>query len=377
MWACRANVPATRRRPDLLHEETRVRLLIVKTSSMGDVIHMLPAVSDAARAMPNLAIDWLVETPFAPIARWHPDVQQVLTLSMRRWRKQFGQRITWQEMGLLRKRLRAQPYDWVLDAQGLLKSALWARQANGLRVGYDWHSAREPLASAFYDQRHSVPKSLHAVARNRCLMAAVLGYEPPAQAPDYGVRALSKRLPDPGLHLPAAAVVGLHGTSQDNKRWPQAHWIRLGHALGARGQTLLLPWGNAAEHARAQEIAANTSASIVLPALGLDALAHLIDQAAGVVGVDTGLLHLAAALGKPGLALYPVTDPARTGAQPDRFASGPLYNIGAEQLRDVDAVIVKALSVIPMAYAVERTPATSRPATINNAITTNRNSPTP
>ena len=159
-----------------------MRLLIVKTTSMGDVVHALPALTDMLRAVPGLQVDWLVEQPFAAIPALHPGVQRVLSLSWRKWRHKLLQRKTWAAIGSLRAQLREQPYDLILDLQGLLKSALWARQAIGPLAGYDGASAREPAAAWFYRQRAAVPRDLHAVERCRRLAAAHLGYAMPAIA---------------------------------------------------------------------------------------------------------------------------------------------------------------------------------------------------
>lgn len=304
-----------------------MNILIVKTSSLGDVIHMLPAISDAAQAQPGLQIDWLVEESFAAIPAWHPAVSRVIPIAMRRWKKNWTARNTWQEIKVARAALQAQRYDLVIDSQGLLKSALWCRQAQGTRVGYDRASAREPLASRFYDRRVSVSRQQHAIERNRQLMAQALGYGLQDDHPDYGLQGLASRLPAPGIELPARSVMGLHATSRTDKLWPTAHWKALAHALAASGRSLVLPWGNDAERLRAEDIAREASNTIVLPRLGLDAVASLISQSEAVVGVDTGLLHLAAALGKPGLALYTATPPALTGAVSDRHAPLPLHNL--------------------------------------------------
>lgn len=308
-----------------------MKILIVKTSSLGDLIHMLPALSDAQQAVPGLQVDWLAEAPFADIPRWHPAVAQVIPIAMRRWRRAWRSRQTWQEVAAARAQLQAQRYDAVVDSQGLLKSALWCLQASGPRIGYDRASAREPLAAWCYQRHCAVPRAQHAIARNRQLLAQALGYalpdNGPDSGPDYGLQGLAQRLPALDFTLPAHSVVGLHGTSRDDKLWPTERWIALAQSLQAQGRRLLLPWGNEAEQTRAHTIAQHSPAAQVLPRLGLNALAQVLAGAEAVVGVDTGLLHLAAALGRPGLALYTATPPALTGAISDRRAAQALRNL--------------------------------------------------
>lgn len=291
-----------------------MRILIVKTSSLGDVVHMLPALTDAQRRLPALSADWVVEESFAAIPGWHPAVDRVLPVAIRRWRKQPLNRAVWREVGAFKAALTEQRYDAVVDTQGLLKSAWIARLARGPRWGYDRASAREPLASLFYTRRLTVPRAQHAIERNRQLLAGALAYALEGLALDYGL-SRTPTATDGLPPVPPRHVLALHGTSRVDKEWPQAQWIELAHRLAERGSGLVLPWGNARERERAEAIAAASPASIVLPRLGLDALAGLIAQAPAVVGMDTGLMHLAAAYGRPGVALYPATAPALTGAR--------------------------------------------------------------
>lgn len=309
-----------------------MNILIVKTSSLGDVIHMLPAITDAVRAIPSLNVDWLIEEPFAPIPAWHPAVQNVISIAMRRWKKNLAHQTTWREIKAARQTLRKKNYDLIIDSQGLLKSAIWARMAKGDRVGYDRQSIREPLASLFYDRGLKVSRQLHAIERNRQLLALALGYPLQTGEPDYGLQGLQSRLPGaPSVRLPEKSIVALHGTSRDDKLWPVEGWITLANSLQTTHYTLVLPWGNDAEHQRAQFIAQNATNAKVLPKLGLDDLASVLCQAQAVVGVDTGLLHLAAALGKPGLALYTATQPKLTGAVSDCHAQSVLQNLSTPE----------------------------------------------
>jgi len=314
------------------------RLLLIKTSSLGDVVHNLPILADIRTHYPDMRFDWVVEESFVDIPALHPAVDQVLPVAIRRWRRDLFSAATWREIATFRRQLRASCYDLVLDSQGLLKSALIALLARGEKHGYDRRSIREPVASLFYGHRHAVSRTLHAVTRNRLLAAAALGYPPPSTPPDYGIRAPQQPLP---LELPARYVVALHASSRDSKLWPQAHWVELGRTLAAAGSPLVLPWGNARERDRAEAIAAQVPHALVLPRLRLAQLATLLSGAWAVVGVDTGLVHLAAALGVPTVALYTDTDPQRTGVLPGRAQSA--INLGGVGQIPSPATVLEAL----------------------------------
>lgn len=309
-----------------------MRVLIVKTSSLGDVIHALPVVTDLKREYPAYAIDWCVEESFADIPRLHPGVARVIPVAVRRWRKHLLQAATWREMGAFRRALRAEAYDVVLDLQGLVKSALIARQARGPVVGYAAEAAREPLAARAYAAHYAIPKNVHAVVRNRWLAAAALDMEHDAPL-DYGIAAQAL-VAD---WLPAGPyAVALTATSRDDKLWAEERWIALGIELHGRGLRLVLPAGNAVERERAARLAAAIPEAIAAPPLGIDTLAALLAGAQGVIGVDTGLTHLAAALKVPTVALYTATDPGLTGV----LGAGLCRNLGgAGQSPEIAAVL--------------------------------------
>ncbi len=282
-----------------------MRILVVKLTSLGDVIHTLPAITDAAKKVENIEVHWLVEEHFGVIPGWHPAVSQVFTAATRRWRKQPGKFLS--ETKRLKTRLAAQHYDFIIDAQGLLKSAVLSRYALGCKVGYDKHSIKEPLASRFYDLAYSVDKQEHAVTRTRQLFAQALNYPLPADL-DYGIQAARfDHRPDSNY------LVFLHGTTWSSKQWPLDKWRELVSLAAEHQYKVKLLWGNQEEHFRAQEIAENYSNALVCPKLNLDEIANLLSNAKAVVAVDTGLGHLAAALSIPCINLYGATDSRRTG----------------------------------------------------------------
>jgi len=306
-------------------------ILLVKTSSLGDVVHNLPVVSDLRAVFPDAAIDWVVEEALSPIPRMHPAVRRVIPLGLRRWRQSLLSAQSWREMAAFRHTLQDEAYDVVLDTQGLIKSGVVARQARlatrGRRCGYGAEAAREGLAARFYDARFVIPKNLHAVERNRWLAAAALGYVTDLP-PDYGIagRAAGNNAPD---WLPDPAyVVLLTATSSDDKLWPERDWRALAASLAQRGLTCILPAGTPAERQRADHLAQGMARVRVAPPLGIAEIAGLCAGARLVIGLDTGLTHLAVALERPTLALFSATDPQLTGAYAGESVPTRICNLG-------------------------------------------------
>jgi lipopolysaccharide heptosyltransferase I len=293
-------------------------ILIIKMSSLGDVIHHMPALTEARKARPDARFTWLVEEDFAPLVGMHPHVARVIPVAWRRWRKSLLSPKTFAEIAGNLSAIRAQRYDDVVDSQGLLRSGVIARVAHGRRHGYDAQSIRERLASAFYDRRYRVSRDLHAVARNRMLTGLALGYAPQG-APDFGLT----REPQARPAQPYAVL--LHATARASKQWPQDNWIALGKALGQAAE-LVLPWGTPDERDRSNRIAAALPKARVPERAPLDDVARLIAGAEFVVGVDTGLLHLAAAFGVPLVAIFSGSVPALTGP----VGSGPMTVLGGQ-----------------------------------------------
>ena len=283
---------------------------MVKMSSLGDVIHTLPALSDAAVALPGIRFDWVVEEAFAEIPAWHPAVDKVIPVALRRWRKRPLRDFRGPQWRQAREALRRQHYDAVIDAQGLIKSAFIARLVKAPRYGLDRHSVRERLASSVYHHGITVPRDMHAVDRTRMLFARALRYSQPATSGDYGLRenlsTVERQLP-PGLLF-------FHGTARPEKLWPVRHWQALAELAVADGYRVWLPWGNEAEKTRAESLASVSSEVQVLPPLKLSGLASLLLEVRAAVAVDTGLGHLAAALDVPTVSLYGPTRPSLVGA---------------------------------------------------------------
>ncbi len=281
---------------------------------MGDVIHALPVVTDILRALPGARVEWIVEEAFADLPALHPDVAAVHRVALRRWRRSWSRTETRAEVRSVRASLAALAFDEVLDLQGLIKSAWLTRGLRGRRHGFSWRCAREPLASLVYHRRYDVDMAAHAIERLRSIAAQALGYRVDG-LPVFGLRAASASA------VLAEALAGdsrpyrvfLHATSRAEKQWPAQHWVTLIRASDQAGLRVLLPHGSDAERDAAHALASEAGAGEVLPRLTLADCAALMSGARGVVGVDTGLTHLSAALDRPTAALFAATPAWRFG----------------------------------------------------------------
>jgi heptosyltransferase-1 len=317
-------------------------ILFIKTSSLGDVVHHMPAITDARRHLPDARLAWVVEEDYAPLARLHPAVDDVIPVATRRWRRSPFAPATWREIGRFRDVLRTRSFAAAIDTQGLLRSALIAGAVRGIRHGYDRASIREPLACPFYDIRHRVEWRAHAIPRNRALCGLALGYE--AKQPlDYGL----DRAAIAGKAVAKPYALLIHGTAQARKLWAEPHWVEVARRVRDRGLDVVLPWGSAVERARSEAIAAAAglgAAGHVPDRRPLDAVAATIAGASFAIGVDTGLVHIAAALGVPLVAIFVDSEPGLTGP----MGGGPIAVVGGRGASPGPADVLKALDrVIP------------------------------
>ncbi|QCP50728.1 lipopolysaccharide heptosyltransferase I [Trinickia violacea] len=308
------------------------KILIVRVSSLGDVVHNMPVIADIRRKYPDAQIDWLVEESFAGLVELIDGVRRAIPFSLRRWRKRLTSPENWREIRAFKRALAAEKYDLVIDCQGLIKTAWVASWARGPLVGlgnrtdgagYEW-----PVRF-FYDKRVPIEPRTHVVERTRQLVAAALGEPKPQPTDDieFGLdtRRAAIAVNALGLNLPVPYVVFVHATSRADKQWPDAAWIELGQSLVRRGASLVLPWGSDAERATSERLAKEFGdAAIVPPRLSLPAVVGLIDSAAATVGVDTGLVHIAAALKRPTVELYNFATAWRTGG----YWSPNVVNLG-------------------------------------------------
>ena len=312
-----------------------MRILIVKLSSLGDVVHTLPVVADLRAAHPGATIDWVVEPSFAPLLERVDGVARVIELPLRRWtRDGFWRPRVWRALGDFARGLRGARYDAVLDLQGLTKSALVAALSRGPGFGLanrtEGSSHEWPARWLVAHPIRVEPRS-HALDRGRALVARALGTRDDG-APVYGLR--PKVVPADG----AGTVVLIHGTSRDDKLWPEAHWIELGRRLAAAGLRIALPRVDAAELARAERLAAAIGeACTVWPSLDLGALVDRMEGAAGAIGVDSGPSHIAVALGLAHVQIYNHPTAWRTGPQA-RHGQAHQVSVEGGRTPSVDAV---------------------------------------
>ena len=321
-------------------------VLLVRMSSLGDIVHTFPAVTDLKRARPDARLHWVVEEQYVDLARMHPGVDRIIPVAIRRWRG-FGAGAG-REAVAARDVLRSESYDSVIDLQGLLKSALVARSARraagGQVHGFGWRTAREPLASLFYQRTVNFPASTHKIARYRALMAAAIGYTAVPDQIDYG-------LTPPPLPQWAPAgpyVVLMHSTARAAKLWSEAAWVAVARALDACSVVSVLPFGNADEEARAQRIAAQIPSAVVAPRMGFAAAGGLLAHARAVAGLDTGFTHLTAAFSTPVVGVFCDSEPV--DAHP--LGMGPTAYCGAIGAQPAASEVLRALARVAPALGL-------------------------
>lgn len=313
-----------------------MQVLIVKMSSMGDVLHTLPALTDAVHAVPSISFDWVIEENFVEIPTWHSAVRHVISVAIRRWRNNWFALSARKERCDFKHQLQQRHYDAIIDAQGLMKSAaLVTRLARGERHGMNYKSAREPFASWFYNQRHEVGKQQHAIERIRQLFSVSLGYPVPLSLGDYAIAKHFKAKLDRVPYL-----MFLHSTTRSGKHWPESHWRTLIQYASDASYQIKLPWKEEHERQRAQRLAEGFRQAEVLPRLTLAQVGEELVGAMAVISVDTGISHLAAALHCLNLTLYGPSKPELIGSYGRsqyvlRSPDGTMVNLTPERVWQV------------------------------------------
>lgn len=287
------------------------RILLIKLTSLGDLIHALPALSDAMSTIPDIVFDWMVDENFQEIALLHPAVQKVYTTNHRVWRKGIFHPVTLKAILHLTESVRKTEYDLIIDGQGNFKTALLSLFTRGLRAGFDRHSVREWIAHLAYQRRYAASKSSHAIDRLRRLFASALNYPMPLSQPDFRIKREMFRKPN--CPLPEDYLFFVHNASWKTKLWPEEHWVQLIKMALAEGFSILLPWGNLQEEERAKRLAIDPRVQ-VLPKLTLSEIGYVLERAHACVAMDTGLSHLIGALNVPSVSLYGSTNAGLIGS---------------------------------------------------------------
>lgn len=312
------------------------KILLVRTSSMGDIIHTFPAAVDVKKSLPQAELHWLVEESFSDVCSLCSSIDALQITAFHRWRRSLFSERTWKEVRELKRRLRAERYDAVIDMQGIVRSA-WAASWTGVPVfGYSRDTVRESLSTLFYQKTFHMPESLGAVRRYRRMMSASLGYAIDEEHPKFGIKPPAL----PNVSLPKDYAALFVNTSLNRpKHWQEDRWEGLVSALAAEGIDSVLFWGNSLEKERTERIASVTPAAHVLPRMSIPEVAAVVSNAKIGIGLDTGLMHLAAALAIPCVAIWVNTDPEKVALVGEADCT-TLGNVGADvPLRDVLAAV--------------------------------------
>lgn len=311
--------------------------LLIRVSSLGDVVQTFPAVTDMQRHVPGLRLTWVVEETFVTLVQLHPAVQRAIPFALRRWRRHLLRADTWRDVAALRRTVQVQGFDAIIESQGLLKSLAVAKMARGPIYGFGPKTVREPFVSRFYDHTFEFPPDVHRIWHYKGLMAKALGYEMD-DVVDYGLT----KPPRPGWIDATHYVVLLHSTARSEKLWSEASWVEVGRRLASRGVACVLPWGSADERARAERLAALIPDAQVAPQLRVDEAGALLAHARAVIGVDTGLMHLAVAFEVPVVGIYVATRPLHHGP----LGRGPTAFRGGMGDRPTTADVLDALGEV-------------------------------
>jgi heptosyltransferase-1 len=288
--------------------ERKFTLLVVRPSSLGDIVHTMSLVSDVERHAPGAVVDWVAEEAFVPLVALDPRIRRVIPVAFRRWRNAPLAARTRREFADFARALRAHRYDAILDLQEQVKGAIVARIAKGTRHGFDRANVREPVATLLDDVHHAIDRNQHFIAKARAMAGAALGYV--AEGPPRWTitpPARSAAMPD------GPYAMAFHATSREDKLWPERDWTGMLAHLAQAGLRVVLPWGSDAERERSERLARSVASAVVPPRQTLPERASLVRSSQIVVGVDTGLTHLAAAMGTPTVAIFTTTDAALAG----------------------------------------------------------------
>lgn len=290
-----------------------MRILVIKISSMGDIIHTLPAITDASNAIPNALFDWVVEETFSEIPTWHPFVDQVIPIKLRFWKNQWYKLNSWKEYHKCIRQLNTKKYDAIIDAQGLLKTSLFITHkiTYGTKHGMNFYSAKEGISSLFYHKNYYINKMQHAIERIRQLFSFSLKYTLPLNLGQYNIRHNFNSKTK--FYNLSPYLIFFHATTQPEKHWPELNWYMLIKYAINSGYQIKIPFWTIHEELFVKRLKDHFSEIIILSKLTLNQIAMQIIESRATISVDTGLSHLSAALNCPNLTLYGPTDPKLIG----------------------------------------------------------------
>ena len=283
-----------------------MKVLIIKLTSMGDLMHALPALTDAVKVNKEISFDWVVDENFSSVPKWHPNVDQVITTNHRTWKKQIFNQNSREAFKRSLKKINNSHYDVVVDMQNNIKSSFISALCNFDVHGMDASSVRELPAHWSYKHLYKIPKQLHAISRQRLLLSNCLNYKINEKIIDYGIT--KTNFDKPKVNLPNRYVVLVHNASKANKLWPIKYWQEIINNLHTLGFSCVLPSGNKSEFHRAQKISTCSPHAYALEPMPLNNIAFIMDSSQGSICSDTGLAHLAALVGIPSITMYSVTD---------------------------------------------------------------------
>ena len=333
-----------------------MNILIIKLSSLGDVLHNLPIVWDIRTQYPNARIDWLVEESYVSLLEplvCNADfkgLNHIIPIAIRRWKKNLLSGQTLKEWRVFRQNLQATQYDVVVETQGLLKAAwltrLATRSPNAVIAGLGNATAGsgyEPIVRWFYTDIVQVPLRCHAVSRSRWVAAAATKVAVPTSQPQFYPAAFLQSLQSVAIPLDKPYVLFFHATARAAKQWSECNWVALGNVLAKQDKQVILPWGNVLEKAVSERLSAQIAHSIVSPAFNINEWFSVIANAALIIGVDTGLTHLSAMMNAPTIELYCDSPRWKTEA----YWSGNVINLGdAGQPPSLEAVLQSAKTLL-------------------------------
>lgn len=287
-----------------------MKILIIRLSAIGDIFHTLTILPDIRKVFKDVQIDWLVDESFVEVTKLSPLIENVIPIPLKKWKKSKLSYLP--NLIKYKKSLPKVNYDYIIDTQSLIKTALLSKFLfNGEIYGLDRKSAREPLASLFYDYKYNVNQDNVAVIRLRGLIAKIFNLNHNLRKFSFDVKT-KPYLPN----FDSKYVLFLHGTSKENKKWAIDNWVELSQwIISNTDKQIVVTHSNDSEYQFTKDLKdkLNSSRLTIIDKLKFAEFADVVKHASLVVGVDTGFTHLANLLHIPTIAIYQASDPNYVG----------------------------------------------------------------